>query len=362
MPTSPHSTGSLFEDELPCSLEDSPVRTSVPPARARGSSKASVVPSGLMLFELSESADLPFCLLRTYLASELSGLTGFCKTWQRQVTPQRRSWWVLTTLGPVTGENASGSWPSEWKTPDTAAGGQKALLRQGITKREDGSKIQERLLSQVQRWPTPTEHGSHNRAGLSPTSGDGISTAAKAWPTPTVQDGSNVAGQSQEERNSPPLNAAARQWPTPKKQCANSPGIHGQGGLEIQTTAAQWPTPRANKPEGYSSPQFRPELAETALQSWPTPTASQNGNRNTKPSPAEINGTHGLKLGSVAGEWGSSHPAPEQTGAESPQSSGLSSRLNPKFVCWLQGYPPTWFDGVEMPAKERRSSKGSGTP
>ena len=115
-------------------------------------------------------------------------------------------------------------------------------------------------------------------------------SASGLWPTPTAQDGSNVAGVSQEARNSPPLNAIVRQWPTP----------------------------RANKTEGYSSPQFRPELAETAA---------------------------------------AFHLDQEQTGAESPQSSGLSKRLNSAFVTWLMNYPADWFDGVEMPGKEPRSSK-----
>ena len=34
-------------------------------------------------------------------------------------------------------------------------------------------------------WPTPTEHGNHNRKGMSKNSGDGLSTAVKMLPTPT---------------------------------------------------------------------------------------------------------------------------------------------------------------------------------
>jgi len=37
-------------------------------------------------------------------------------------------------------------------------------------------------------WPTPTVHGNHNRAGLSPKSGDGLATAVKLWPTPRATD------------------------------------------------------------------------------------------------------------------------------------------------------------------------------
>lgn len=50
---------------------------------------------------------------------------------------------------------------------------------------ESSSKTSERL------WPTPTEHGNHNRAGASKNSGDGLATAVKKklWPTPNASDG-----------------------------------------------------------------------------------------------------------------------------------------------------------------------------
>lgn len=37
-------------------------------------------------------------------------------------------------------------------------------------------------------WPTPTVCGNYNRAGASPTSGDGLATAVKRWPTPCAID------------------------------------------------------------------------------------------------------------------------------------------------------------------------------
>jgi hypothetical protein len=46
-------------------------------------------------------------------------------------------------------------------------------------------------------WPTATVSGNHNRAGLSETSGDGLSTATKQWPTPTTprpHDSENTVG------------------------------------------------------------------------------------------------------------------------------------------------------------------------
>ena len=32
-------------------------------------------------------------------------------------------------------------------------------------------------------------------------------------------------------------------WPTPRRQSANGPGLHGQGGMDLQTAVLIWPTP-----------------------------------------------------------------------------------------------------------------------
>jgi hypothetical protein len=32
-------------------------------------------------------------------------------------------------------------------------------------------------------------------------------------------------------------------WPTPKAQNANGAGIHGRGGMDLQTAVSRWPTP-----------------------------------------------------------------------------------------------------------------------
>lgn len=50
-------------------------------------------------------------------------------------------------------------------------------------------------------WPTPTVKGNDNRAGLSPTSGDGLATAVRLWPTACATDykGSSVPGQRRDQ-------------------------------------------------------------------------------------------------------------------------------------------------------------------
>jgi len=51
------------------------------------------------------------------------------------------------------------------------------------------------LRDEVRQWATPTRNGNTNRAGLSPTSGDGLRTQAiQNWPTPTAAKASSNRG------------------------------------------------------------------------------------------------------------------------------------------------------------------------
>ncbi len=50
--------------------------------------------------------------------------------------------------------------------------------------------------------PTPTVHGNYNRAGASPTSGNGLATFVSLFPTPTCNDAKNsTLPPSQEQRD-----------------------------------------------------------------------------------------------------------------------------------------------------------------
>ncbi len=54
--------------------------------------------------------------------------------------------------------------------------------------------------------PTPTVKGSHNKAGLSKKSGDGLATWVRRWPTPTARDWrSGKASAETLQKNSRPL-------------------------------------------------------------------------------------------------------------------------------------------------------------
>ena len=99
-------------------------------------------------------------------------------------------------------------------------------------------------------WPTATtDAGLHNRKGASKTSGDGLSTAAKAWPTPMAgtpaRNGNSEAGNSDFTRKVDDILAT---WGTPRSSDAEKGGPNqrfGAGGMPLPAQAAQWPTPSA---------------------------------------------------------------------------------------------------------------------
>ena len=168
------------------------------------------------------------------------------------------------------------------------------------------------LGSSSSAWPTPTVCGNDNRAGASPTSGDGLGTAVKAsqWPTPTASTyGSNQGGAAGRTGPARPSLAAlvkTQPWPTPKARDTRSDCKSGMA----RTT---------------------PDLPDEVL-SWATPRASD---------------------GSKGG--------PNQRGTKGDESLSMqaSGTLNPEFVEVLMGFPQGWTDTSGQPDEAPTSTSGS---
>jgi DNA (cytosine-5)-methyltransferase 1 len=108
-----------------------------------------------------------------------------------------------------------------------------------------------------------------------------------------------------------------KNWPTPKAQCANSPGVHGEGGKDLQTEAANWATPTARDwKDGTCGPETWGKKGENSLLSRQDVMKCSNGRSSSNGTP------------------------------NSPRES-----LNPAFVEWLMGLPPEWT--VCEPAETR---------
>jgi len=107
-------------DALTSSQEDSPVRTS-PSQAPEQVCPVSAAACGPSFSELSLKFDPVGQSLRMSLGLELSELTECSLTWQEQVTPLGRWWWVLSMPGLRTDGNGFGLLPTP-RTTDIQAG------------------------------------------------------------------------------------------------------------------------------------------------------------------------------------------------------------------------------------------------
>lgn len=192
--------------------------------------------------------DRPSSSWKTCLGSLLSDISDeFLETWPRSGSMRSGRCWARTTLGRRTSGTASGSSP--FPTPAANCYGTNQSPSPGASVREsletmarrdswptphgmgnDGARAAgpsgNELGNAVLRaertswptpnaadWPTPTICGNYNRAGLSPTSGDGLATAVSAsYPTPTARDSRDDGGApSAQNRKTPCLPAVVAQ-------------------------------------------------------------------------------------------------------------------------------------------------------
>jgi hypothetical protein len=120
--------------------------------------------------------------------------------------------------------------------------------------------------------------------------------------------------------------------PTPRVQSANGPGMHGQGGMDLQTTVV--------------------------MGTLPTPTASDSKNASLPPSQAHRDSVPGMVVRMLltpnAMDWNTARSpealqaAKEQHGSALQdtlrQRAGQGSQLNPRFVAEMMGFPVNWTE------------------
>jgi len=149
---------------------------------------------------------------------------------------------------------------------------------------------------------------------------DGADRASQLLPTPTVQDASNVGGPSQQQRNTPPLNAVAPLLPTPS--AADGLGGHERRGgdrgdelllsgvaKEIAAAAEPddvplLPTPSAANGNGggrHGSPGHQMPLPGAVKSLLPTPRTGDNRNSRTALTGANADQHGRTAAGSASG-------------------------------------------------------------
>ena len=128
--------------------------------------------------------------------------------------------------------------------------------------------------------------------------------------------------------------------------------------LTDETGFGLWLTPQAGDAKAcQTGTQNQVMLAHQVM--WPTPQASPNQNRDTKPKPSAINGTHGWSLAGAVHDSFSTKPHRQwptpticgnynRKGASKTSGDGLATAvggtLNPTWVEWLMGFPLGWTD------------------
>ena len=144
-------------------------------------------------------------LLRTFLESfPLPPMTS-ARIWSVSATASGFGILKLWLSGRRTGGHGCSLWRI-WATPKAGD----AII--GATARTSGRPLKKttHLAAQVHIFPTPTVSGNNNRAGASPTAGDGLATFVRnLLPTPTANDAKNNGTASQQNRNSAGLNVVA---------------------------------------------------------------------------------------------------------------------------------------------------------
>ncbi len=132
-----------------------------------------------------------------------------------------------------------------------------------------------------------------------------------SWPTAIATDGEKGGPNSRHGNGTPHLAAAVQtQWYTP-----NVPNGGRVNPADMTATGAM--------PDGRKR---QVGLENQAKFVWPTPMANPNTNRQTKPTPSQIKGEHGLNLAMVAVQ--SSWPTPRTCAGKRSSGSNRTELVN----------------------------------
>lgn len=212
-PISENSMQNHIGEQLTLFPVDSHASRSVLPGSKKA--KKMTVGSGKKCYELSQRLNLPGLLAKTLLESSKWHSTKCFLTWKPLATPQKRILFQLVPSMPRIGETGSGLSRTPKETDGSGGAVGETKIKERIKK-----KLPIHLRDQIK----------HHKILL---------------PTPKNRDykgGSNKRKMEGNDHGN--LDQAIHNLlPTPKKQNTNAPGIHGQGGMDLQTTISMLPTP-----------------------------------------------------------------------------------------------------------------------
>ncbi len=194
-------------------------------------------------------------------------------------------------------------------------------------------------------WPSPRSEDSES-CGNHPDATDSLTGATGLWPTPN-----NFSAGNGPDGNE--FSTQARAWATPNAHDGRRPtDEHSTQGANLQREADQWATPNGSAAGSKSRGGDRIDepLLGGQVQQWPTPASRDYRSPNSQDSQDSQdsrgrNTTTGQQLQNFVEHVPTTATClpPDQTASGGEKSRHTSTRrLNPAFVCWLQGWPWHW--------------------
>jgi len=138
----------------------------------------------------------------------------------------------------------------------------------------------------------------------------------ETWPKAGIVCGGEFYPQPKWERRINEIGSGL--WPTP---AAQEPGWTIDGQVQVVDKDGNLPTHWNQRWFDKNTGRVVQKGITQVAQMWPTPRSSPNENRQTKPTPSQLAGTHGKSLAAEVG-----------------------GQLNPMWCEWLMGWPIGWTD------------------
>ena len=350
---------------------DFPVSRSPMPATSEEPTTPDI--SGRKCLELSGNSGPLGLLEKTLLGSQNWAWTKYSLTWRPRATPRGRLIFQLARLAPRTSASASGL----LHTPTAKANQTSPSMKT----RGRGNWVSG-------LWPTPTAMtGGEDVAPSHLTGEHGWNTAAAVhsglWPTPNARE--NGGGEYQDpekikarmaQGHQTNLGDAVKLWQTPvaDDSVERTDGKwNSRGEPKLSAQVKLWPTPTVSDHKG-SGPtvvrkdgKIRDDRLDYAVeQFWPTPSSQEPGWKNIEVvdrygrPPTHLNQRfYDKKTGRLVQKGLEQTTQMFPTQASAAKRHRLGGTLNPRWVAWLMGYPPEYFDSVpwETPSSRRSRNK-----
>jgi hypothetical protein len=223
-------------------------------------------------------------------------------------------------------ESASSLWPTAVAKDDGKTPAAHLAMKQRMGERDGTGANRTAITSlavKVQQWPTPREaercqYNSHDDY-------EALSLRVQNWPTARQEDGESCGNHPGVVDS---LTGATKLWfPTPASRDYRTPNKLSYQDRSGTTKGEQLQNfVEHSFPASLQAPQIQDgqpssESAPTSRQRWATPTASMATMQDQEQAQTAGNSPDRPKYGSLE-----------------------KRRLNPRFVCWLMGFPLGWTE------------------